>query len=376
MQRIRACRASQEECGGCGSGLEQAPLATRPARVEGFIFQKGVQVPMLAPIPVYDFRPRGSSATGRAAASTRAAPRLHAAFLLIAILVAAGCGWPAHAQSPAGAADPRAPLKPVPPIPIAVKKVELGEGDPWSPAWTRMIERALPRNLVSRRRAPAVRELCPRFRDMSAANRRAFWAYFFQALAGAEAGLKPTADVRHREPQVAVIDPVTHRIVRQEGLLQLAYEDSARYGCDFDWKRDKDLPEHDPEKTILEPRNNLMCGIRIAENQLIKQHKPLLSDSSYWVTLRPDSPSFKVFLRQMTNVPLACGSPLRRPVTNEIGLPLADEAEKTPPRDTVKPAAVDPHPDPRSNGQPAQHFSPAAASSSRTAANAPPLPQR
>ncbi len=233
-------------------------------------------------------------------------------------------------QAPQPVEQPQ--IKPAPPTPIAVKKVELGEGDPWNPAWDVMIEKALPHNLVTRRRAPAVRALCPRYRTMTSANRRAFWAYFFQALAAAEAGLKPTADVRHTEPQVAVMDPVTHRIARQEGLLQLAYADSERYGCAFDWRRDKELPEHDPAKTILQPRNNLLCGIRIVENQLINQHKTLLSDSSYWVTLRPNSPSFKIFLRQMADVPEACGSQLRKPVTEQTSgapsFPPVDEADK------------------------------------------------
>lgn len=232
------------------------------------------------------------------------------AIALICVLDAvAGCGAAVPQSAPQ---RPRPQIKLPPATPIALKKVELEGRDPWKPAWTVTIEKNLPRKLLSRRRAPAVRRLCPRYRSMSAANRRAFWAYFFQALAGAEAGLRPTADVRHDNPQVAVIDPVTHRVVRQEGLLQLAYEDSRRYGCHFDWKKDRDLPEHDPQKSILQPRNNLLCGIRILDDQLIKQHKPLLSDSSYWVTLRPDSPSFKIFLRQMTNVPAACEARPRR----------------------------------------------------------------
>jgi hypothetical protein len=32
-----------------------------------------------------------------------------------------------------------------------------------------------------------VRRFCPRFYEMGKADKRAFWAYFFQAFAGAEA---------------------------------------------------------------------------------------------------------------------------------------------------------------------------------------------
>ena len=251
--------------------------------------------------------------------------------VICALLAPAGCGGQAGRQDPPSHPDPV--TKAVPPTPIAVKKAELNE-ETWNPAWTPMIEKALPRKLLSRRRSRAVAALCPRFRDIDRTDRRAFWAYFFQALAGAEAGLRPTADVRHDEPAVAVIDPVTHRIVRQEGLLQLAYEDSRRYGCDFDWAHDRLLPEHDPDKTILQPRNNLLCGIRIVENQIVTQHKPLLSNSSYWVTLRPDNPIIRMFLKQMANEPAFCGRPLVRgvpPPTVRETQPLIQAANRPAP---------------------------------------------
>jgi hypothetical protein len=84
--------------------------------------------------------------------------------------------------------------------------------------------------------------------------------------------------------------------------------DGQRYGCDFDWEKDKDLPEHDPAKTILQPKNNLLCGVKILDNQLIAQHKPLFSRSSYWSTLQLGRPSFQVFIKQMANVPAFCGA--------------------------------------------------------------------
>jgi hypothetical protein len=47
--------------------------------------------------------------------------------------------------------------------------------------------------------------------------------------------------------------------------------------------------------------------VKILVNQTIVQHKPLLSRSGYWSTLQPDGPSFRVFAKQMTNPPDACG---------------------------------------------------------------------
>jgi hypothetical protein len=214
------------------------------------------------------------------------------------------------APAPVASPAPPAPeLKPAPSTPIAEEKAVLGDEETWDPQWDAMIEKALPNDLVSPKMSHKVAQFCPRFGSISEPDRRAFWAYFFQALAGAEAGLNATADVQHSEPQVAVVDGDSHRMVRAQGLLQLTYEDSRRYGCDFDWKADKHLPPHDRRKTILQPDNNLLCGVSILENQLIDQKKPLMSVSSYWSTLRPGWPGNRVFIKQMKNVPAACGRP-------------------------------------------------------------------
>jgi hypothetical protein len=209
----------------------------------------------------------------------------------------------AQQQQPAPAPQPA--VKTAPPTPIAEKKQELGQQS-WDPQWDVIVEQALSPQMLSPVAAHSVRSYCPRFGAMSDVDKRAFWAYTFQALAGAEAGLKPTTDVRHTEPEVAVKDTVSKRTVHQEGLLQLTYMDADRYGCDFDWDHDKSLPEKDPSRTILSPRNNLLCGVKIMENQILTQKKPLLSASSYWVTLRPGRPSYLVFAKQMKNVPTVC----------------------------------------------------------------------
>ena len=197
-------------------------------------------------------------------------------------------------------------IKPAPATPIDHTKIELG-GTTWDPHWDVLVEETLPPAMLTRRVPRDVEHFCPRFYEMSNGDKRAFWAYFFQALAGAEAGLDPTTNVRHGPPAVAEVDVVTHRTVRSEGLLQLAYEDAKRYGCDFDWKRDRLLKADDPTRTILQPKNNLDCGVRILDNQIIVRHKPILWSLGYWSTLRPGTVSYRVFAKQMTNPPLVCG---------------------------------------------------------------------
>jgi hypothetical protein len=227
------------------------------------------------------------------------------------LLSCAGC-MKEQAQQAKGASTASSPaLKPAPATPIEEKKEELG-GKTWDPQWDALVEQALPSDLLSTAAAHAVASYCPRFGQESEADKRAFWAYFFQALAGAEAGLDPDIDVHHTQAKLAKLDTVSKRPIRQEGLLQLTYEDAQRYGCDFDWQRDRTLPEKDPARSILQPSKNLSCGVNIIENQIIKQNKPLIVRSSYWSTLQPGTSSYRVFAKQMANVPLACGVGARK----------------------------------------------------------------
>ncbi len=200
--------------------------------------------------------------------------------------------------------------KPAPATPIDAKKAELG-GKTWDPAWDEIIEKGIPPEMLTNQVPRDVRKFCPRFYTMSEVDKRAFWAYFFQALAGAEAGLNPTTRVRQPQPEVSQIDPVTGHTARTEGLLQLSYEDQKRYGCDFDWDKDKTLPPKDPAKTIMQPKNNLECGIKILNNQIITQKRPLLYKSGYWSTLQPGRKSYRVFAKEMINPPAACGLPVK-----------------------------------------------------------------
>lgn len=225
--------------------------------------------------------------------------------LSFAVLGSIGCGK--HTQPPPPVPKPAPVLKPSPPTPIQEKREDLG-GPQWQVSWDKIVEEALPPEMLSRQGGRKVHSFCPRFDEMAPADKRAFWAYVFQALAAAEAGLKPTTNVRHLDPAVDVIDQVTGEPVHQEGLLQLTYQDSKRYGCDFDWEADRKLPPHDEARTILQPKNNLECGVKIMDNQLFTLHKALAVSDSYWATLRPGTESYRVWIKQMANVPKACGA--------------------------------------------------------------------
>jgi hypothetical protein len=234
-------------------------------------------------------------------------------------LTFSGCGTRGQQAPPAASvADSPKALKPVPPTPIDKKAAELGETT-WNPEWNQIVAQALPPELLSNRVPRDVRQFCPRFYVMTDAQKRTFWAYFFQALAGAEAGLNPNATVRHTEPTLAQQEHVPVTKVRTEGLLQLTYADRQRYGCPFDQEADKGLAATDPARTILQPKNNLSCGVAILKNQLIDLHRPLLWSNSYWATLRPGSFSYRIFAKQMINPPAACGFRTEHPDRNPQG---------------------------------------------------------
>jgi hypothetical protein len=226
-------------------------------------------------------------------------------FGILACVAVSGCKNPKHVPPPPKTAAKPIAVKQAPPTPIETKRVELGL-PAWNPGWDTFVERSLPAALLSRKVPRDVRRFCPCFFKMSATDKRAYWAYFFQALAGAEAGLNAKSNVLHSDMNMGT-DRVTGERVHSEGLLQLTYEDRERYGCKFNWARDRNSPPHDPRRTILNPENNLGCGIKILTKQIIVERKPLFSASSYWATLRPGSLSYLVFARQMTNPPKACG---------------------------------------------------------------------
>ncbi len=245
--------------------------------------------------------------------------------LLVLLMLGLALSTPAASRAQA--------TKPAPATPIDAKKADLG-GKTWDPPWDEIVEKAIPPAMLSSQVPRDVRKFCPNFYRMNDTDKRVFWAYFFQALAGAEAGLNPTTRIRHTEPEVAKIDEVTERPVHSEGLLQLTYQDAKRYDCDFDWPRDRKLPAKDPDKTILQPKNNLECGIKILDNQIITQHRRLLTKKSYWSTLQPGTRSYRVFAKEMTNPPAACAVAPRTKIASKVPktattVSVHEEAERT-----------------------------------------------
>ena len=133
--------------------------------------------------------------------------------------------------------------------------------------------------------ADDIETFCPKYRSLSDDQRSNFWGQLFAGVAKFESGWKPTS--RMVETTMGT-DPITGRQVASEGLLQLSYQDEGSYrlDCGFDWSKDKNLTDADPKKTILDPYNNLKCGISIMAKQLKNKRAIALSSNVYWAVLK------------------------------------------------------------------------------------------
>lgn len=126
---------------------------------------------------------------------------------------------------------------------------------------------------------------CPNYGHLTRNEKLNFWVYLASAVAKFESNENP-AD-RFLESTMGK-DPVTGQPVWSEGLLQLSYQDELAYKfCVFNWAADSKLSPTDPNKTILQPKTNLLCGLQILNQQIERVGKIGTITDVYWSTLKP-----------------------------------------------------------------------------------------
>jgi hypothetical protein len=110
------------------------------------------------------------------------------------------------------------------------------------------------------------------------------WTEIMVAISYRESGYDP---LNRTLEEGGGIDDVTNQPVYSEGLLQLSYQDiDSNPYCLFDWEKDKTLALNDPHRTILNPYNNLYCGIRTMAD-LVRDNKTIIvSQGGYWSTIQ------------------------------------------------------------------------------------------
>lgn len=147
-------------------------------------------------------------------------------------------------------------------------------------AWSKHVFDVLPTlapNLLNK--VPSdIRDFCPAYPSLSAADRKNFWVYLVSSMAELESNHNP--DSTYTE---AFYDNAGRRVVSR-GLLQISIESGNAYGCAF--KTESEL--HDPLR-------NLDCGLRIMNkwigaDGMIKglSGTKYLGASRYWSVLRRD----------------------------------------------------------------------------------------
>jgi hypothetical protein len=125
---------------------------------------------------------------------------------------------------------------------------------------------------------------CPQYSKLSKDEKINFWGMLIAEMALHESSWDPTSRMKEGSQGT---DWVTGQPVYSEGLLQLSYQDIswAPY-CEFDWNHDKNLSPRDPKKTILDPKKNLRCGIKILADQVASKKEIALKSDVYWAVLR------------------------------------------------------------------------------------------
>jgi peptidoglycan hydrolase-like protein with peptidoglycan-binding domain len=128
----------------------------------------------------------------------------------------------------------------------------------------------------------------PDYKILSRTQKINVWGELISAIAKPESSWNPTSWMFEAQG----IDVVTGQQVRSEGLLQLSYQDKKNYKelpCRFDWNADKNLPEKDIRKTIMNPEINLEFGINILAKQIRRTGKIILINGVYWSVIRENS---------------------------------------------------------------------------------------
>lgn len=153
---------------------------------------------------------------------------------------------------------------------------------PTNATWTKITVAAIEKHFQKLNLAEDTELFCPEYTFLKDETKKLFWSEFVSSMAFYESGWNPYSQLT----EISLgKDSVTGKIVTSEGLLQLSYGDTkwAKW-CNFNWEEDN---KNNPTvTTILNPKNNLECGIGILANQIKKHHKIVIEKRAYWSILK------------------------------------------------------------------------------------------
>lgn len=154
---------------------------------------------------------------------------------------------------------------------------------PANSEWTKIVLQEIERQYPVLNTVTDMDLFCPNYNNIGMEQRIWAWGELFSGLALYESNWNPHS--QYTEHQLGT-DQVTGNPVQSEGLLQLSYTDTrwAKW-CRFDWEYDKGINDFN-KITIMNPKNNLECGIGIMASQVRRTQKIVLEKNPYWSTLR------------------------------------------------------------------------------------------
>jgi hypothetical protein len=140
-------------------------------------------------------------------------------------------------------------------------------------------------------------KFCPNYQNINRIQKISFWVTLMSALSDATSVFNKTLRV-----DAGAKDSVTGQEKFWEGLLQVAYQDKTDHGCaELNWTTDKKLAVTDPTKTTFDPVANLMCGVRVLNDQVAKAGQ-IVSANNHWAALDPNAKTNRIAaLQQITN---------------------------------------------------------------------------
>ncbi len=166
--------------------------------------------------------------------------------------------------------------------------------------------------------ADRMADFCPRWSAMPSDARLQFYADLLYAISGPESGrdrrvMFNETGIIDRATRRQLEDPVTHRPILSEGLLQLSYADMHSYpqadglACRFDWEADRNAFHRDlrasggartfhslhPTRSLLDPYAQLTCGVHVLNTlaRRFPQEGFRAAAGRYWSTMRPKKKS-------------------------------------------------------------------------------------
>lgn len=166
-----------------------------------------------------------------------------------------------------------------------------------------------------------------------------YWQNVLKAIGFAESGFNLIE--RYEEKGISDKDQVTGLQNWSEGIFQLSQQDSKIYGCAFDWSKDKLLDSKDLNKTIFNVFNQVDGTLKILDKQL-KNHGVLITEKSYWATLRPSRPGYKRYVDQF-NMYQNQKTPISFEPVKEVPVVITEEPKQE--TGTMKIAIIEGHGD-------------------------------